>query len=114
MNEIVCAACMILGTFFSLIASIGLVRFPDLYLRMAAGTKAGTLGAGLNLLAVAAYYNNIEVTTKVIAAILFFIITAPVGAHMIGRAAYLTGVKLWSKSVRDDLKDHNSQQGIAT
>lgn len=114
MNEIVCAACMILGTFFSLIASIGLVRFPDLYLRMAAGTKAGTLGAGLNLLAVAAYYNNIEVTTKVIAAILFFIITAPVGAHMIGRAAYLTGVKLWSKSVRDDLKGHNSRHGTAT
>ncbi len=104
MNEIVSAVCMILGTFFSLIAAIGVVRFPDLYLRMAAGTKAGTLGAGLNLLAVAAYYNNIEVTTKVMAAILFFIITAPVGAHMIGRAAYLTGVKLWSGSVRDDLK----------
>lgn len=97
---------MIVGTFFSLMAAIGLVRFPDVYLRMASGTKAGTLGAGLNLLAVAAYYNNIEVTTKVIAAILFFIITAPVGAHMIVKAAYLTGVKMWSGTVRDDLKEH--------
>ena len=104
MNEIFCAILMIFGSFFSLVAAIGVLRFPDVYMRMAAGTKAGTLGAGLNLLAVAAYFNNIEVTTKVVAAILFFVITAPIGAHMIGRAAYIIGVQLWVGSIRDDLK----------
>ena len=104
MNEIFCAILMIFGSLFSLVAAIGVVRLPDVYMRMAAGTKAGTLGAGLNLLAVAAYFNNIEVTTKVVAAILFFIITAPIGAHMIGRAAYVIGIQLWQGSLRDDLK----------
>lgn len=95
---------MILGTFFSLVASLGVLRMPDFYLRMAAATKAGTLGAGLQLLSVAAYYGDAEVITKAIAAIGFFILTAPVGAHMIARAGYVIKVAQWKGNVRDDLK----------
>lgn len=105
-NQWLSAILLILGTFFSFIAALGILRMPDLYMRMAAATKAGTLGAGLQLLGVAAYYGDIEVTTKAIAAIAFFILTAPVGAHMIGRAGYAIGVKQWKGTVRDDLKDH--------
>jgi len=103
---------MILGTFFSFIAAIGLVRFPDLYMRMGAATKAGTLGAGFNLLAVAAYFNDFEITTKVIAAIAFFILTAPVGAHMLGRAGYIIGVKMWPGTLRDDLKGKYQKENL--
>lgn len=109
MNEInqwISAVLMIAGTFFSLIAALGILRMPDLYMRMAAATKAGTLGAGLQLLGVAAYYGDIEVTTKALAAISFFLLTAPVGAHMIGRAGYAIGVPQWKGTVRDDLRDH--------
>jgi multicomponent Na+:H+ antiporter subunit G len=109
MNEVVAAVFMLIGTFFSLMAAIGTLRFPDLYMRMGAATKAGTLGAGFQLIAVAAYFWEIEIVTEVLAAIGFFILTAPVGAHMIGRAAYVIGVKKWPGMIRDDLKGKYDQ-----
>ena len=105
MNEIISAILMVIGAFFSLMASIGTLRFPDIYMRMGAATKAGTLGAGFQLCAVAAYFWKIEIVSEAVAAIGFFILTAPVGAHMIGRAAYAIGVKKWPGMVRDDLKE---------
>ena len=92
------------GAIFILLAAIGVVRMPDLYLRISVTTKAATLGIGLVLLAAAIYFNELSVTSRVLAIILFMLLTAPVGAHMIGRASYFTGVKLWKKSVHDDLK----------
>lgn len=104
MTEILSAIFILLGVLFSLVAALGVIRMPDLYMRMAAATKAGTLGAGLILVAVAIHFANIEATTKVLAAIGFFLLTAPIGAHMIGRAAYVIKVPKWKGTVRDDLK----------
>lgn len=92
------------GAIFIFLAAIGVVRMPDLYLRISVTTKAATLGIGLVLLAAAIYFNDLSITTRVLAIILFMLLTAPVGAHMIGRASYFTGVKLWEKSDFDDLK----------
>jgi multicomponent Na+:H+ antiporter subunit G len=93
-----------IGTAFMLIAGIGLLRMPDVYMRMSATTKAATLGVGLILVAAAVHFQDIAVTSKVIATIVFLLLTSPVAAHMIGRAAYFDGVPLWDQSVADELK----------
>lgn len=93
-----------LGASFILLAAIGVVKMPDLYLRMSVTTKAATLGIGMILVAAALYFSDTAITSRVLAIILFMLLTAPVGAHMIGRASYFTGVKLWADSKFDDLE----------
>lgn len=93
----------LLGGLFSLIAGIGLVRLPDVYVRMHAATKAGALGAGLVLIALALEAMQADVVSRALAGILFLLVTAPIGAHLLGRAAYLSGVPLWSSTAFDDL-----------
>lgn len=93
-----------LGSMFILVAAIGILRMPDFYLRLSVTIKAATLGMGCVLGAVALYFTDFSVTTKVFAIIFFLTLTAPVAGHMIGRTAYYTGVKLWKHSVLDELK----------
>jgi len=93
-----------IGTLSILLAAIGIVRMPDVYLRISVTTKAATLGIGLILIGAAMYFNELGITSRVIAIIFFLLLTAPVGAHIIGRASYFTGIKLWDKSVYDDIK----------
>lgn len=104
MTEILIILLSSLGALFIFLAAVGVVRMPDLYLRISVTTKAATLGIGLVLIAAAIYFNDLSITTRVLAIILFMLLTAPVGAHMIGRASYFTGVKLWGKSRYDDLR----------
>lgn len=92
------------GAIFTLLAGVGIVRMPDLYLRISVTTKAATLGVGLILVCAALYFREISITTKVLAIILFILLTAPVSAHLIGRAAYTLGIPMWKKSVMDELK----------
>lgn len=98
-----------LGAIFILLASIGMLRMPDFYLRVSVTTKAVTLGSGLILIAATLYFQEIGVTSRVLAIILFLLLTAPVAAHLIGRAAYISGVKLWDKSVMDEMKDEERE-----
>jgi multicomponent Na+:H+ antiporter subunit G len=104
MIEWIIAILATFGAIFILLAAVGLLRMPDLYLRISVTTKAATLGVGLVLIAAAIYFNEMAVTSRVLAIILFVILTAPVGAHLIGRAAYFIGIPLWKKSVMDQLK----------
>ncbi|WP_029037362.1 monovalent cation/H(+) antiporter subunit G [Salinimicrobium xinjiangense] len=92
------------GAIFVLLGAVGILRMPDTYLRMAVTTKAATLGVGLLLIAAALYFNDTSTTTRVLAIIIFILLTAPVGAHIMGRASYIAGNKLWEKSVCDDLE----------
>ena len=102
MWEYVTALLLVSGGGFACIAGLGLVRMPDVYIRMHAATKAGTLGTGLILAAVAVHFADATVSIRALAAIVFLLITAPVAAHMIGRAAYRTGVPLWEGSIIDE------------
>ncbi len=97
------AALMIVGALFSLIAAIGLNRLPDLYTRMHAASKAGTVGSGLLLLAVGLHAADVATFGRAVAGIVFFVLTAPVSAHLLARAAHKVGYPLWSKSVRNDM-----------
>lgn len=92
------------GAIFILLAAVGIVRMPDLYLRISVTTKAATLGIGLILACAAIYFNEMAITSRVLAIILFMLLTAPVGAHLLGRASYFIGIPMWKKSVMDKLK----------
>lgn len=93
-----------LGTIFVFLAAVGIIRMPDTYLRLAVTTKAATLGIGLLLLAAAVHSYELAITAKVLAIILFLLLTAPVSAHLVGRTSYLIGIKLWKNSVMDDME----------
>ncbi|SHE56054.1 multicomponent Na+:H+ antiporter subunit G [Modicisalibacter ilicicola DSM 19980] len=92
------------GTFFMFVAALGVLRLPDLLTRMHATTKAATLGAALIMLAVALHFAQAVVVARAFGVIIFIMITAPVAAHVIGRAGYFVGAQLWSGTVKDELK----------
>jgi multicomponent Na+:H+ antiporter subunit G len=106
MLDWIMAALVLLGGFFCFVAGFGVLRLPDVLMRMHASTKAGTLGSGLILVAVAIYFGDLATITRAVAAILFLLITAPVAAHMIGRAAFRVGVPLWNTKIEDGAEDN--------
>lgn len=95
---------IIIGAAFALVAAVGLVRLPDVYSRMHAASKAGTLGSGVMLLALAVVANDQATITRALAGILFFLLTAPIAAHLLAKAAYAAGYQLWDQSVLDQMQ----------
>jgi multicomponent Na+:H+ antiporter subunit G len=90
--------CMMAGAFFVAVAALGVLRMPDLYTRMHAATKAGTLGAGLLLLGAALMLRDPWVTVRAVLTVGFVAITAPVASHLIARAAYRSRqLELWQE-----------------
>lgn len=100
------AAMVVLGGFFCFVAGLGILRLPDVLIRMHASTKAGTLGSGLILGAGAIYFGDGATITRALAAILFLLLTAPVAAHMIGRAAFRDGVPLWKTKIEPGAEEN--------
>jgi multicomponent Na+:H+ antiporter subunit G len=98
----VVGALALLGSGFVLVAALGIVRLPDVFTRMHAATKPATLGVGLIIVAVAVHFGEMGVATRALLVGAFFVLTVPVGAHMIGRAAYLAGARLWEGTVVDE------------
>lgn len=103
----------IAGAFFVFVAGLGALRFKDLFMRMHAATKAGSLGLGLLLAAIALAHPSPVVVVKCVLIIAFVFLTAPIAAHMIGRAGYLHKSRLWEKTKPDELagkysKDHKT------
>jgi len=103
MNALIAAVLLLIGTLFCLVAAVGMLRLPDTLIRMHAATKAGTLGAGFILAAQAVEAGELSTTLKVIAVIVFLLLTAPVAAHLIGRAAYRRGMELYAGTWIDEL-----------
>ncbi|WP_026289903.1 monovalent cation/H(+) antiporter subunit G [Thioalkalivibrio sulfidiphilus] len=104
MIEILTGILLVVGAAFMLIAALGVWRMPDLLTRMHATTKAGVLGAGLMLAGVAIFFAEVNVLVRALAVIIFVMLTAPVAAHVIGRAGYFVGVPLWEHTLKDELK----------
>lgn len=97
------AALLIVGAIFSLFAAIGILRFPDLYTRMHAASKAGTVGSGLLLLAAGVHSLDAAILIRALAGFFFFVLTAPISAHLLAKAAHQAGYKLTKLSVVDQL-----------
>jgi multicomponent Na+:H+ antiporter subunit G len=113
MNEIITAVLLVLGSLFSFVAALGMLRLPDTVIRMHAATKAGTLGAGLILIGEAFFYAELGITLRALAAITFLLLTAPVAAHLIGRAAYYSNIRLWQKTWIDQLAERYKTGGYS-
>lgn len=112
MSELIIKILCTLGAVFILIAALGIYRMPDFYTRLSVTVKAGTIGVGCILAAAAIHFYSFSVTTKVLAIIFFVLITSPVAAYMISRAAYASGVKLWKHSIVDEIKGFDEMEDI--
>ncbi|GGB49771.1 Na+/H+ antiporter subunit G [Fictibacillus barbaricus] len=109
MIKIVISFFLIIGTFFIFSGTLGVLRFPDVYSRLHAASKASTLGVSGILIGSFIYVlSEMQLFSgKLILGILFVLMTAPVAGHMISRAAYRTGVPLSEKTVFNDLEENN-------
>jgi multicomponent Na+:H+ antiporter subunit G len=101
------------GVFFNLLGGVGLLRFPDVYTRLHAGTKCTTFGSificGSVILLGLKYWYFGSTDGSILAihtagALIAILITNPTGAHAIARAAHRSGVKPY-KAVVDDLEN---------
>jgi multicomponent Na+:H+ antiporter subunit G len=95
---------VIVGALFSMVAALGIVRLPDLYTRMHSGSKAGTVGSGLTLLAIALVSFDGAVILRALLGFVFFMLTAPISAHLLARASYIAGYRPAAQFVVDDLE----------
>jgi multicomponent Na+:H+ antiporter subunit G len=102
-TEVVAGVLLLVGSAFVLVSAIGVIRFPDVYMRLHAATKAGTLGAGIVLAAAAVLFGALGVTVKALVVFVFLLLTAPVAAHVLGRASYYDGTEKWSRTELDEL-----------
>ena len=99
------AAVLILaGAVFSLIAAIGVLRLPDLYTRLHAASKAGAIGAGLIFLALAVVSLDGAIILRCLLGIVFLLLSTPLSAHLLARAAYRCGEAPAATTTVDDLK----------
>ncbi|MET3699457.1 multisubunit sodium/proton antiporter MrpG subunit [Bacillus oleivorans] len=108
--EVIVAVLIGLGAFLSLVATFGVIRLPDIYTRNHAISKSTTLGIMLILIGTFLYFWLIDhhFNSRLLIAVFFIFVTSPVSGHLIARAAYHSGVKLWEKSKHDDIKEHKS------
>lgn len=92
------------GAAFAVVGAIGLNRFPDVYSRMHAASKAGTVGSGLLLLAVGVHSGELSVLARALAGFFFFVLTAPVSAHLLAIAALKAGYPMSDKTVTNEME----------
>jgi multicomponent Na+:H+ antiporter subunit G len=97
---------MLFGGIFIFVAAVGVLRLPDLFMRMHANTKSATMGVGLIMIGTALYFGEITITARALAVVAFLLITAPISSHLLARAAYFSGIPLWDKTLTDDLRGH--------
>jgi len=98
--EVLAGILILLGSGFVFIAGLGILKLGDVLNRMHASTKAGTLGAILTLSGAAVHVSDGAVTARVAAIIAFLLLTAPIAAHMIGRAT--VQMRAYREAHKDD------------
>jgi len=103
--DLAAAVCLVLGGFLSLAAGVGLLRFPDALSRLHAATKPQVLGLIFILAAIALEARSWSTLLALAPILLFQMLTAPISAHMVGRAAYRTGNFQSDLLVVDELHD---------
>ena len=98
--ELIISILLILGGLFVLVGSIGLLRLQDLYVRLHAPTKATTLGLGTILIGsmVYMYHQQGSVSINELLITLFLVITAPVTAHILAKAAMHSQVEILDRT----------------
>lgn len=97
---------IIVGTIFTIVTMVGILRLPDVYTRAHAASKSATLGVLSILLGVFFHFwlNEGHFSIQLLLGIAFLFITSPIGGHLMGRAAYMSGIKPTDMTVGDDLE----------
>lgn len=108
--DIAAAACLILGAGFCALSGLGMARMPDLFCRLQASTKAGTLGVPLLAIGAIIHFASTTVGLRATLIIAFLFLTAPVSAHVIARAAHRAGVAMSKRATLDALRDDQPNQ----
>ncbi len=104
--DLTVAVPLLLGTFLTFVTSLGLLRFPDVYCRMHAAGKAGTLGVCLIIFAAVIFFAPAgpSVPIRGLLAIVFQFLTTPAATHLLARAAYLAQYPLTDRTEIDELE----------
>ena len=89
------------GVLFDLLGCVGMVRFPDIYNRLQAGTKCVTLGVCLILIGSVVMADATPMRLKGLLCVVFILVSSPTAAHALARAARVSGIPLWQGSVVD-------------
>lgn len=100
--DLLTAAMLLLGGGFCLLGAVGVIRMPDLYTRLQAATKTGTLGLGCLMVGVALHFETLGVSVRALLVIAFLLLTAPIAGHVIARAGYHSGTPRWHRTVIDE------------
>ena len=108
MMELIGSILVLLGAVFHFSAGLGMLRMPDAYTRMQAGTKASTLGNTLLLSGLAFYHPGWGL--KLLIIVYFVLMTNPISSHALARAAYAIGIPIAGDTGIDALRD--SQQNL--
>ena len=111
MTELIGSLVVLTGALFLLLAAIGIVRMPDSYNRIQAGTKATTLGLILVLTGIAIYHPGW--TWKLIVLIYFVLLSNPTSSHALARAAHRRGICITDATVIDQLESFEEETGGA-
>lgn len=109
--DVVSSVLVLSGAFLGLVAGVGLVRFPDVFARMHAATKPATLGLLLISVAALLQVGDAEEVIALVLIVVLQFLTSPVGAHMVGRAAYRAGGQLSPDTVLDELAGREDVSG---
>jgi len=102
--EVMVFSLALFGALLTLLAAVGVLRMPDFLSRLQTSSKAATLGSICAVLAVALYFHQADVIVRALLISVFFSITAPIAAHIIGRAGYISKVPLSDENRIDELK----------
>lgn len=102
--DILTSVFLLLGAFLSVAAGVGLLRFPDAIARMHATTKPQIMGLIFVLMGIALQERRLSTIVVLITLLVFQMMTAPISAHMIGRAGYRTGVIAPGSLLVDELE----------
>jgi len=106
--ELVSKIFMIIGALFFTLGGLGILRMPDTFNRIQAGTKASTLGAFSLVLGVGLYQT--DWLPKAILIIIFIAISNPVGSSVLAKAAYKANPKP-NNLISDELADLYETRG---
>ena len=107
LQEVATGLAMLVGTFFMVVTGIGLVRFPDVYTRMHAAGKAGTVGVAFLILAPVLHFAGSDpwVSVRGCLAIFFQLLTTPGATYLLAHACYVTSYPAHARTRIDELKD---------
>ncbi|KXK25328.1 MAG: monovalent cation/proton antiporter subunit MnhG/PhaG [Chloroflexi bacterium OLB15] len=103
--EIIVGGLLLIGAIVRLLASIGMLRFGDIYMRMHAATKASVTGLGLMVIAAAIFYADPLLTVKLIALSVIYFFTSPTGSQVLASAAHQAGYPRVKETWIDELAD---------